>query len=136
MAHAAAPTIHLVLEQGDIAGQVERLRELCATFPEVEVRGREDTPHHAFVVRKKTFAYHLVDHHCDGRVSLECKAESGVNRALAAAEPDHFFLPRYMAHHGWVGLWLDTEDVDWDEVEDFVTTAYRLVAPKTLARQV
>jgi predicted DNA-binding protein (MmcQ/YjbR family) len=125
-----------VLEAEVIAGQVERIRGVCEAFPEVEVRMSDDHPHHAYVVRKKTFAYHLVDHHGDGRVSLECKAEKGLNRALAESDGERFFLPLYMAHHGWVGLYLDTGDVDWDEVEDFLTNAYRLVAPKTLARQV
>ena len=41
----------------------------------------------------------------------------------------------YMAHHGWVGLRLDTGDTDMDEVEELLRGAYVLVAPKTLARR-
>jgi hypothetical protein len=94
----------------------------------------ETTQHSTFIVRGKKFAYHLVDHHGDDRVSFECKAERGTNAVLADAEPDRFFLPKYMAHHGWLGLWLDQGDVDWDEIEAFLIDAYRLTAPKTLVR--
>jgi hypothetical protein len=78
--------------------------------------------------------WHTVDHHDDGRVSLSVKAVRGENRALAEAEPDRYFMPPYVAQHGYVGIYLDTEDVDWDEVAEFVVDAYRLVAPKSLVK--
>jgi hypothetical protein len=53
-----------------------------------------------------------------------------------AADPARFFLPRYVAHHGYVGVHLDVGEVDWDEVRELVVDAYRLVAPRALARQV
>ena len=34
-----------------------------------------------------------------------------------------------------VGVYLDRPDVDWDEVEELLVDAYRLVAPATLRRQ-
>lgn len=33
-------------------------------------------------------------------------------------------------------MYLDTGDFDWDEIAELVTDAYRLVAPKTLVKQV
>jgi hypothetical protein len=39
-----------------------------------------------------------------------------------------------MAHHGWIGLWLDDGPVDWDEIDEVFTDAYLLSAPKRLAR--
>ncbi|MEN3274183.1 MAG: hypothetical protein V7636_2944 [Actinomycetota bacterium] len=90
--------------------------------------------HSTFVVREKKFAYYLVDHHGDGRVSFECKAERGINASLVDADSERFFLPKYMAHHGWLGLFLDIGEVDWDEVETFLTDAYCLTAPKALVR--
>ena len=122
-----------MLADRTIRSQVERLRKLCARFPEVEVR---DGQHHAFMVRGKKFAYHLVDHHGDGRVTLECKAERGVNELLVAGDPERFFLPPYMAHHGWLGMYLDVGPVPWAEVEAYLTDAYRLAAPKSLARTI
>jgi hypothetical protein len=115
------------------ATQRERLRAICTGLPEVEIT---EGQHWAFLVRGKKFAYHLVDHHGDDRVSLQCKGGPGDNIALVASEPDRFFLPPYMARHGWIGLYLDQGDVDMDEIAELVTDAYLLVAPKRLARQV
>ena len=64
------------------------------------------------------------------------KAAHGDNQAMVASDPTRLFLPKYMAHHGWVGLYLDLGTVDWTEVEELVTDAYLLTAPKTLARNV
>jgi hypothetical protein len=50
-----------------------------------------------------------------------------------AADPRKFFMPPYVARHGYVGIYLDLGDVDWDEVRELLTDAYRLVAPKRLA---
>jgi len=60
------------------------------------------------------------------------KAAAGEQTALVAADPERFFVPPYLGHRGWVGLWLDRPGVDWDEVAELVTDAYRLTAPKRL----
>ena len=60
---------------------------------------------------------------------------AGENRALAAAEPKRFFIPPYLGPRGWLGVWLDTPEVDWDRVEALVLDSYRLTAPKRLAAQ-
>jgi hypothetical protein len=92
--------------------------------------------HYSFKVRKKTFGYFLDDHHGDGRVALNCKTASGVNDTLARVASERFFIPKYVGARGWLGLWLDLPKVDWTQVEDIITEAYRLVAPRTLAEQV
>jgi len=114
------------------ASQRSRLATIVARLPEVEVREQQ---HVAYSVRGKKFAYHLVDHHGDGRVSFQCKAERGLNQSLVDADPEHHFLPAYMARHGWIGLWLDDGPVDWDEIERYVVDAYRLTAPASLAKR-
>ena len=122
-----------MLAEAVIQRQVARVRRICERFPEVEVRSGE---HHVFLVRNKKFAYYLIDHHGDGRVALECKAEKGVNQTLVSTDPERFFLPPYLAHHGWMAMYLDSGPVDWDQVELFLADAYRLAAPKTLAGSV
>jgi hypothetical protein len=122
-----------VLPKAEIERHLARVRAVCKPFPEVVVRPGQ---HHAFLVRGKTFAYFLVDHHGDGRVAIQCKAEKGLNATLVDNDPERFFLPPYMAHHGWIGVHVDVAHVDWAEIEDLLTEAYRLVAPKSLARQV
>ncbi len=115
--------------------QLKRIEAMAARLPET-VSDSRTGQHTHWAVRGKKFAYYLVDHHGDGRVTFDCKAEKGVNALLVAAEPDRFFLPKYMAQHGWVGQYVDAGPVDWDEIEAMLVDAYRLTAPKTLARQV
>jgi phosphoribosylglycinamide formyltransferase-1 len=118
------------------AGEDERLTQLaaiCEDFPEVE---RQYMGVHArFVVRKKTFAYFLNDHHGDGIVSLCVKVVPGENDELIASDPTRFYRPAYLGANGWVGLRLDMGEIDWDEVTAFAANSYRLLAPKRLAAQ-
>lgn len=108
-----------------------RLTKICLALPEATrcCQGR----HAGFLVRKKTFAWFLDDHHGDGIVAVTCKVLPGDNTALVAAHPDRFYLPAYMAHRGWVALRLDVGEIDWDEVSELIACGYRLVAPPRLA---
>jgi predicted DNA-binding protein (MmcQ/YjbR family) len=108
------------------------LTKICLALPETT---REYMGSHAgFLIRKKTFAYFLNDHHGDGIVSVACKALPGENTALAAAQPQRFYLPAYIGPRGWVALRLDVGKVDWGEVTELVTASYRQMAPKRLTR--
>src|SRR5437764_15460283 len=101
-----------------------RLSKICLALPEAM---RTDSGSHAsFLVRKRVFAYLLNNHHGDGIVSVACKALPGDNTALAAAQPDRFYLPSYIGSRGWVALRLDIADLDWDEVAELVTGSYHL----------
>ena len=112
----------------------ERLVGICTGLPEATFDGDR---HLRFVVRGRTFAYYLDDHRGDeGIVGVVCKAHWGENEALAAAHPDRYYIPAYLGPKGWLGLRLDTDRVDWDEVAARVTESYALVAPKRLAAQV
>jgi len=111
-------------------GRRARLVRLCHALPEVTSDGEQ---HVAFRVRGRTFAYHLDDHHGDGRVALCCKAAEGDRDALVAADPERFFVPAYLGPKGWVGLRIDGAEIDWAEVAEMVLESYRLIAPKRLA---
>jgi len=50
------------------------------------------------------------------------------------SDPKRFFVPPYVGHHGWIGVWLDVE-IDWDEVADLIEESYRMTAPKRLWAQ-
>jgi len=111
----------------------ERLDRICRQLPEVAQRpGGEHGRHVAYMVRTKTFAYFTDDHHGDGRLALICRAPLGEQEALVSGQPGRYFVPPYLGHRGWIGLWLDTPDVDWTEAEEFMIGAYRLAAPKRL----
>lgn len=108
-----------------------RLTKICLALP--EATRQYNGQHAGFLVRKRTFAYYLNDHHGDGIVAVTCKVLPGDNAALAAAQPARFYLPAYIGPKGWVALRLDVGDVDWDEVGELVVGSYQLVAPKRLA---
>ena len=118
-------------EQTDV---LARLSKIALALPESS-RVLQDS-HAQFLVRKKTFAYFLDDHHGDGIVSVACKVLAGDNKTLADAQPLRFYLPAYIASRGWVALRLDVGKVDWDEVKELLMGSYVLVAPKALAERV
>jgi hypothetical protein len=110
-----------------------RLTEIALSLPETtrKVYGS----HAQFLVRKKTFAYFLDNHHGDGIVAVSCKVLPGDNKVLAAAQPARFYLPDYLASKGWAGLRLDVGKIDWDEVKELLLGSYVLIAPKRLAER-
>src|SRR5262249_37024447 len=114
------------------ANTLDHVRKICADLPECEVAGSQ---HHKLSVRGKTIGWHTVDHHGNGRVALTVRAARGENAELVASDPDTFFMPPYVAQHGYVGIYLDNGPVDWGEIRELVTDAYRIVAPKKLAAQ-
>jgi hypothetical protein len=108
-----------------------RLSEICLSLPEASC---EDRGQHAqFLVRGRTFAYYLVDHHGDGIVALCFRAAPGENEVLVASDPTRFYLPAYIGPRGWGALRLDLDEIDWTEVSELVTDSYRLGAPKRLS---
>jgi predicted DNA-binding protein (MmcQ/YjbR family) len=111
-----------------------RLSDIALTLPEATRQIYES--HAQYLVRKKTFAYYLDNHHGDGIVAVACKVLPGENRALAEAQSGRFYLPAYLASKGWVALRLDVGRVDWDEVRELLYGSYALVAPKRLTEQI
>ena len=114
--------------------RLARLTKIALALPEAsrEVHGS----HAQFLVRKKTFAYFLDNHHGDGIIAVACKALPGDNEVLARSDPTRFYLPAYIGARSWVALRLDVGPVDWDEVRELTAGSYRLVAPKKLAAAV
>jgi predicted DNA-binding protein (MmcQ/YjbR family) len=114
--------------------RLTRLTKIALSLPEStrQIYGS----HAQFLVRKKTFAYFLDNHHGDGIISVTAKVLPGDNKALAEAQPRRFYLPAYIASKGWVALRLDVAKVDWDEVRELLLGSYVLIAPKRLAEQV
>ena len=102
-------------------------------LPEVTERLSHGAPTW-FVRGKKTFVQLWEHgHHGDTFPHLWCAAPPGAQQELVETEPDRFFRPPYVGVRGWVGVYLDVPGVDWSEIEEIVTDAYRQVAPKRLA---
>jgi hypothetical protein len=110
-----------------------RVDRIASSLPETTQRpGGEKGLHTAFMVRNRTFSYFTENHHGDGRLALIFRAPLGEQAALVASEPERFFVPPYLGHRGWVGLWLDTPRIERSEVEEIIVESYRSVAPKRL----
>ena len=82
---------------------------------------------------KKVFVTYA-DHHHDDRLGFWCAAPPGAQQALVAADPGRYFVPPYVGHRGWLGVYLDVP-VDWDEIAELVADAYRQVAPGPLVAE-
>jgi hypothetical protein len=119
------------ISEAQVRVSLERLTEICSELPECEIAGDR---HRKVTVAGRSMGWYTVDHHGDGRISLSLRAAKGENKALVASDPTTFFMPPYLAHHGYVGIHLDRQDVDWDEVRELVTDAYLLAAPKRLSK--
>ncbi|MFI6323216.1 MmcQ/YjbR family DNA-binding protein [Nonomuraea sp. NPDC050556] len=111
---------------------LDELRRICLALPETTERLSHGEPTW-FVRDKKTFVM-FADHHHDDRLAFWCAAPPGVQAELVGEAPERFFRPPYVGHRGWLGVYLDVE-VDWREIGEIVTDAYRMIAPKTLAAQ-
>ena len=104
-----------------------RLQRICLALPEAEERETWGEP--TFRIRDKIFCAQILR---DERPALTCKAPPGSQAVLVGADPKRFFVPSYVGHKGWVGMWLD-KGVDWRETAEIVKRSYRMTAPKKLA---
>jgi hypothetical protein len=109
---------------------LDRLRALCLALPETTERLSHGEP--VWFVRGKKAFVMFADHHHDDRLAFWCAAPAGAQEALVGGDPERFFRPPYVGHRGWLGVYLDVPEVDWDEVAELVADAYRQVAPKSL----
>ncbi|MEV0644268.1 MmcQ/YjbR family DNA-binding protein [Phytomonospora sp. NPDC050363] len=109
---------------------VARLRVLCLALPEVTERLSHGEP--SWFVRDKKLFVTTSDNHHDDRLGFWCAAPPGEAAALVAGDPVRFYVPPYVGHRGWLGVYLDVEGVDWQEVGEIVKEAFRCVAPKRL----
>jgi len=108
---------------------LERLRAICLALP-----GATEKLSHgeaAWFAGNKQFA-NTADHHHDDRLSVWCAAPPMTQEMLVKADPLRFFRPPYVGHRGWIGVYLDVPNVDWEELASIIATAYRQVAPKRL----
>jgi hypothetical protein len=115
-----------------LTAPLERLRSLCLDKPGATERLSHGEPAW-FAGGTKLFVM-FSDHHHDDRVGFWCACDPAERDALVAADPGRYFVPPYVGHRGWLGAWLDVA-VDWDEVAEIVTEAFRLVAPRRLVAE-
>jgi hypothetical protein len=107
---------------------VERVRAICARFPEVTERPSHGAP--SFFVGRQFAVVWADGHHDQHFPHLWFAAPPGAQEELLQAS-DAFFRPPYVGPRGWVGLRVD-DGTDWKEVEELLEDAYRTVAPARL----
>lgn len=120
--------------------RLDHVRELALGLPDVRERRSHGEPCF-FVSGRRALCYFHDNRKGDGRISLWCPAAPGVQDELVATDPSRFFRPQPSAggiFADWIGVYLDHPRLtaaDWREVSEILSDAYRLVAPKHLARQ-
>jgi|1186.fasta_scaffold260869_2 hypothetical protein len=115
-------------DAGRMIDPLPRLRALCLALPEVTEKVSHGEP--TWFVRRVFVTY--AERHHDDRVGFWCAAPPGAQEALVAARPDRFFVPPYVGGRGWLGVRLDVDGLDWDEIAEIVADAYREIAPRKL----
>jgi predicted DNA-binding protein (MmcQ/YjbR family) len=111
------------------APRLRRLRELCLALPEATEKVAWGDP--TWRVRDKIFAMQK-GNYAGGRPSLWLKAPPGQQGRLVREDPERYFVPPYVGHKGWVGVYLDAPAPAWGNLRELVEASYRMTAPKSL----
>jgi hypothetical protein len=110
-------------------GTWESLRAICAALSEVSERKSHGEL--AWFVgngkRARQFAS-TWDHHHDDRNAVVMAAPAGAQERLVVDDPQRYFRPPYVGSKGWIGIYLDTGDIDWDLVELHLTDAHATIS--------
>ena len=99
----------------------DAVNEICLGFPETETVDSHSMAN--FRVAGKTFAIYAINHHGDGRVALWLEAPTGSQPLYVEMEPEHYFIPPYLGHKGWLGVHLNT-GLSWPAVVNRVREAF------------
>jgi hypothetical protein len=99
------------------------VRAFALSLPEAEERETWETA--TFRVRNKIFV--MFD---DKERHLWMKSTHDEQQALIAMNPHAFFVPSYVGSKGWIGVVVSK--AERGEVEELLTEAWRLTAPKRL----
>ncbi len=115
------------------AGQsaLTKIRARVAAWPDVEERPSHGSP--AWFVGKRQMAALGENHHGDARLALWCAAPAGAQAMLVDSEPEHYFVPAYVGHLGWIGVRLD-RGLPWGDVAGALERAYIAIKAKTTTR--
>jgi hypothetical protein len=99
------------------------VRSFALSLPEAEER--ETWGDATFRVRDKIFV--MFD---EQERRLWIKSTRDEQQALIAMDPETYFVPSYVGSKGWIGVVV--ANADRGEVEELVTEAWRMTAPKRL----
>ena len=108
---------------------LERLRRICLLGSDTTEVVSHGEP--TFRVKGKVFAgfASASNHHGKGRDAVWCKSNLATQALLVSLHPDRIFIPPYVGHSGWIGIWLDGK-VDWRMVGELIEGARKLAEQK------
>lgn len=115
-----------------------RVQALAGGLPEVEERESHGSPAWNTGGKSGKFFAHFADrHHGSDHIAVLVKTGGPDEvEGLAESAPQTYFKPAYYGAAGWVGIILNRTDVDWDDVSDWITRSWRMVAPKRLSARI
>jgi hypothetical protein len=99
------------------------VRSFALSLPEAEERETWETA--TFRVRNKIYV--MFD---EKERHLWVKSTHDEQKALITMDPEAYFFPSYVGSKGWVGVVVSK--ADRGEVEELITEAWRMTAPKRL----
>lgn len=107
----------------------EALREICTALPGVtEKTSHGELAWFVSTGRKARQFASTWDHHHDDRNAVVLAAPPGAQERLIADDPTTYFRPPYVGGKGWIGIYLDGGEIDWDAVELHLRDAHELLA--------
>ena len=106
----------------------ERLRAICTSLPNVTEKISHGECAWSAGSGKKARQFATTwDHHHDDRNAVVMAAPPGVQERLVTDDPERYFRPPYVGGRGWIGIYLDTGDLDWDLIELHLRDAHATV---------
>lgn len=113
---------------------LERVGQIAMALPEAERRDSHGSPGWR-IAGGKYFAHFSQNHHGEKHIAVLAKT-SGQDElaALIERDPDAYYRPAYYGASGWVGIILNREGVDWEQVAHWLHRSWREVAPKRLTK--
>lgn len=107
----------------------QRLQEICDDLPQVTWKISHGERAWSVGIGRKARQFATTwDHHHDDRNAVVMAAPPGAQQQLVAAAPERYFVPPYVGAKGWVGVYLDLPEVDWDAVALHLGDAHEWVA--------
>ena len=105
--------------------RLARLRALCLGQPGATEKTAWGDPtwrveDRIFAMQKGNFA--------GGRPSVWLKAAPGDQAVLVDLDPERVFVPPYVGHKGWVGVYLDSARVEWALLARLIAQSHGLIA--------
>ena len=114
----------------------ERVQALALALPEAEERESHGAPGWRTGGKSGKYFAHFQDQfHGVDHVSVLVKT-SGPEEVIGLSEtaPETYYKPAYYGASGWVGIILNRPGVDWDNVAEWLTRSWRMVAPNRLTK--